>query len=322
MIYGGYDLTFIDIDVQPVESDSSLISEFPPLGSHHTNTNIEFRPGGNGFNLCRTLATLGRKITYVGPSSPLFEQIVENNMIPIEIYPIQNVEVNFTVILNLQKGEVQFNSIQGNLTPEHLNDELISLYIKSPLKSISNISLNSTSIEWICSILLGLIDPKLLTIDKKDLTFQNMYSQIKEASFDGIMFIDPSDLSNFSRLKELGLILKQIKKFQGEKYLSVNEYEIDSLQKIFNKSPKEIAEYLEVPIIFHTSDYVKFYGKENIKLQTNKLKQKKTFVGAGDCFNGAFLHSLFNSSSINDSLKFAINSASHLIETGEYPLDN
>ena len=70
-IYGGFDLSFIDIDVKPLDSKShQLIEEFPPFGSHHANTEVSFFPGGNGFNLCRTLASLGREVTFVGPSSP------------------------------------------------------------------------------------------------------------------------------------------------------------------------------------------------------------------------------------------------------------
>ena len=83
-IYGGFDLTFIDIDIQPIDSKTSnLIVDLPEIGSHHRDTRIEFRPGGNGFNLCRTLAHLGRKVTYVGPSSDLFESIVHTSNIPI-----------------------------------------------------------------------------------------------------------------------------------------------------------------------------------------------------------------------------------------------
>ncbi|MHA2358575.1 MAG: PfkB family carbohydrate kinase, partial [Candidatus Heimdallarchaeaceae archaeon] len=50
-----------------------------------------------------------------------------------------------------------------------------------------------------------------------------------------------------------------------------------------------------------------------------KLEKQTTFVGAGDCFNGAFLHMIFDSVSIRDSLEFAVKCASHLIETGIYP---
>jgi len=319
-IYGGFDLTFIDINVLPIDSEnSSLIRDFPPIGSHHTNSEIEFRPGGNGFNLCRTLASLGNKTTYVGPSSSHFEQLVEDLEIPLDIYPIDDVDVGFTAILNLEEGEIQFNSVKGNLAPGNLNPELLEIYNKSPLKSISNISLNSTSIEWVSSLLLSLIDPQILEKGKKDYTFTELVSMFQETSFDGILFVDPCDISHFPRLSEFGQILKQLKKFNGEKFLSVNEFEIEALQGIFNKSPKEMSEFLDIPIIFHTADSVRYYGKENFKLPAKTLIQKRTFVGAGDCFNGGFLHSLFNSSSIMDALEFAIDSASHLIETGNYP---
>ena len=318
-IYGGFDLTFIDINLSPIDSEKlTLIKEFPPFGSHHTNTNLEFRPGGNGFNLCRTLASLGRKTTYVGPSSSHFEQLVGELEIPLQIYPIRNVNVNFTTILNLEDGEIQFNSIKSNLAPNDLNAELLELFNKSPLKSISNISLNSTSIEWISSLLLSLIDSSLIDQVLK-LNFPELISLFKEISFDGILFIDPCDITHFPRLSELGQILKQISKFDGEKYLSVNEFEIKTLQNLFNKSPKEMSEFLDIPIIFHTAEKVMYFGEEDYVLNTKTLDQKKTFVGAGDCFNGGFLHSIFNSSSIFDALEFAIEAASHLIETGFYP---
>ena len=152
-IYGGFDLTFIDINVSPFDSERlSLIKDFPPIGSHHTNTDLEFRPGGNGYNLCRTLASLGRKTTYVGPSSSHFEQLVGELQIPLQIYPIKNVNVSFTTILNLEDGEIQLNSIKSNLAPNNLNAGLFDLFNRSPLKSISNISLNSISLDWISSL--------------------------------------------------------------------------------------------------------------------------------------------------------------------------
>ena len=318
-VYGGFDLSFIDINVSPIDSNqSTLIKDFPPIGSHHTDTEIDFRPGGNGFNLCRTLASLGRKTVYVGPSSFHFEQLVKDLQIPLEIHPIADVNVSFTTILNLEEGEIQFNSVRGNLAPANLNPKLIEIYDKSPLKSISNISLNSTSIEWICSLLLCLIDSRLLEEDETS-KFSRLLSVSQETSFEGILFIDPCDISRFPRLREFGQILKQFRKFRGEKFLSVNEFEIKALQKIFNKSPSEMSDFLDIPIIFHTADFVKYYGKEKYKIPTKKLTQKRSFVGAGDCFNGSFLHSLFNSSSISDAIEFAIESASYLIETGIYP---
>ena len=91
---------------------------------------------------------------------------------------------------------------------------------------------------------------------------------------------------------------------------------------VFDKSPQELAKMLEFPIILHTSNIVKFFGKKYLELQTKKLGKKTTFVGAGDCFNGSFLHSILDSYSVYDSLKYAIESASYLIETGFYPTGN
>ena len=92
-----------------------------------------------------------------------------------------------------------------------------------------------------------------------------------------------------------------------------------TLKDYFSKSPMELAEFLKIPIILHTSETVSFYWKEVISLKTKKLEYKVKFVGAGDCFNGAFLDARFDSYSIEDSLRYAIAAASHLIETGNYP---
>ena len=116
--------------------------------------------------------------------------------------------------------------------------------------------------------------------------------------------------------------MKKIKLLEGEKYLSVNEHELETLLAVFDNSPQELAKKLEFPIILHTSNVVKFFGKEYFELQTKKPEKKTTFVGAGDCFNGSFLHSIFDSSSVYDSLKCAIESATYLIETGLYPTEN
>ncbi len=319
MIYGGFDPAFIDINIQPLEKNGELIAELPPLGSHHTQTKISLIPGGNGFNLCRTLATLGRSVTFVGPSSLLFENIVKEHNIPLEVKSIKNAEINFTGILNLLGGEIQFNSVKGQLSIGNLSEEIIDYYRHSPLKSISNIALNPTSIEWISCLVLSLCSTDIFENLQKDKTPMDLLRDQKETSFDGVMFIDPSDITNYSRIKEFLGFLHELRKLKGEKYLSVNENEIRFISDQIKKTPKELFEALELPIIYHSANEVIFYGKREIKLSTKKLSTKSTFVGAGDCFNGSFIHSLFNNNSIEDSLKFAIKCASSLIETGEYP---
>jgi len=319
-IYGGFDLTFIDINIRPLDAKDNLIGRLPDLGSHHIKTDIEFIPGGNGFNFCRTLANLGRKVTFVGASSDFFENLVLMKNIPLEIEPIEHSKVNYTSILNLNDGEIQFNSIRNNLSPDHLTEYLVSIYRESKLKQISNIALNSSSIEWISSLLLCLVDPEHPYVFDSKIDVNSKISLLQDTSFEGIMFIDPSDISKYERLAELVKILKATAKLSGEKYLSLNEHELLTLKNYLKKSPQEIADFLKIPIIFHTSDFVKFYGKEHYELETKSIIQKKTFVGAGDCFNGSFLHQALNSSSVVDSLEFAIESASHLIETGQYPL--
>ncbi len=323
MIYGGFDLTFIDIDVKPLDSKShQLIETFPPFRSHHTNTEVKLFPGGNGFNLCRTLATLGREVTFVGPSSSFYEKLVDQNNIDVNIFPIEGVDVNYTIIVNSLKGEIQFNSINNNLSTEHLNDELIEIYRRSSLKSISNIALNPTSMDWISSLLLSLFDRNMCIEELKNLSFEEKLNSFSSTSIDGILFIDPSDISSFKNMNQFAQILKKVKLLEGEKYLSVNEYELEVLLSFFGKSPQEFAKKLEFPIILHTANFVKFFGKEYLELQTKKPEKKTTFVGAGDCFNGSFLHSILDSFSVYDSLKCAIESATYLIETGFYPTEN
>ncbi len=318
-IFGGYDLTFVDINILPLDADDNLIDKFPVLGSHHTKTDIEFMPGGNGFNFCRTLANLGRKVTFVGASSDFFENLISMNNIPLEIEPINHAKINYTSILNLHDGEIQFNSAKNNLSPNHLTEHLVYIYRGSKLKQISNIALNSTSIEWISSLLLCLVDPEHPYVFDSKIDVDAKINLLEDASFEGIMFIDPSDISHYERLGDFVKILKSTVKLSGEKYLSLNEHELLTLKNYLNKSPQEIADFLDIPLIFHTSDVVKFYGKENYELKTKNIVHKKTFVGAGDCFNGSFLHQILNSSSVVDSLEFAIESASYLIETGQYP---
>ncbi|MHA1200913.1 MAG: PfkB family carbohydrate kinase [Candidatus Heimdallarchaeaceae archaeon] len=318
-IFGGFDLTFVDINIRPLDGNNNLIDRFPALGTHHIKTDIEFTPGGNGFNFCRTLANLGRKVTFVGASSDFFENLVSMKKIPLEIETIEHAKVNYTSILNLNEGEVQFNSVKNNLSPNHLTDHLVAIYRGSKLKHISNIALNSTSIEWISSLLLCLVNPEHPYVFDSKIDVDSKISLLQDTSFEGIMFIDLSDISYYERLADLVKILKSTAKLSGEKYLSLNEHEMLTLKNYLKKSPQEIADFLKIPLIFHTSDFVKFYGKENYELKTKNIIHKKTFVGAGDCFNGSFLHQIYNSSSLVDSLEFAIESASYLIETGQYP---
>ncbi len=320
MIYGGFDPTFIDINILPFNEDnSSLIANFPPLGSHHSQTSINLIPGGNGFNLCRTLSNFGRSVTFVGPSSPLYENLVKEQKIALKIKPIKNAEVNFTGIINLQEGEIQFNSVKSYLSTEHLSADIIDCYRKSPLKSVSNIALNPTSIEWNSSLVLSLWTSDVLEYIHKQTDPLSILKDQKTTYFDGILFIDPSDISHFKKLLELQIFLSELKKLEGDKFLSLNERELKCLTGQFQKNPQELYEFLHIPIIFHSADEVIFYGKNQIKLKTKHLTKKTTFVGAGDCFNGAFIHSFFNNNSVEDSLLFAIESASYLIETGNYP---
>ncbi|MCK5140699.1 MAG: carbohydrate kinase family protein, partial [Candidatus Heimdallarchaeota archaeon] len=210
-------------------------------------------------------------------------------------------------------------STKYNLSPNHLTEHLVSIYRGSKLKHISNIALNSTSIEWISSLLLCLVDPEHPYVFDSKIDINSKINLFHEINFEGIMFIDPSDINHYGRLADFVKILKITAKLSGEKYLSLNENELLTLKNYLKKSPQEIADFLKIPIIFHTSDSVKFYGKENYELKTKNIVHKKTFVGAGDCFNGSFLHQILNSSSVVDSLEFAIKSASYLIETSQYP---
>ncbi|MHA1668801.1 MAG: PfkB family carbohydrate kinase [Candidatus Heimdallarchaeaceae archaeon] len=323
MIYAGFDPSFIDILVNPISiKTGNLLKKIPELGTHHTNTNVELRPGGNGFNLCRTLASFGRKVTFVGPVSPLFESLVQENEIGVRLFSIKDSQPNYTIILNLLDGEIQFNSVESHLSFENLTRELLYKFQKSPVKSLSNIALNKYSIEWISSLLLSLVHEDCLPMIHKAKSFAKIITKYEKTTFEGIMLIDPSDISDFTRMEDFGIILEKLKLFEGKKYLSVNEYEMQRIQTVFSRSPSELADYLNLPIILHTSKFVEFYGKENLRLETKKLQKVVTFVGAGDCFNGSLLHFLLDGNTIEDSLKFAIKATSYLIETGKYPSEN
>ncbi|MHA1686953.1 MAG: PfkB family carbohydrate kinase [Candidatus Heimdallarchaeaceae archaeon] len=319
-LYLGFDPTFIDINILPFTTDyKELINQLPEFGNHHTTTNIEFRPGGNGFNVARTLASLGNNVHYIGPSNALFESLVKQLKLPINIIPIPGATVNYTAILNLRYGELQFNAVKGNLAPEHLNQEIVDAYNKSIIKPISNVALNINSIEWVSSLLLSLISKDDPLVYSSSATYQTKLRKIRETSVDGIIFIDPCDISHFSRIKDFIQILKTLKKLDADIWLSVNEYELKALLKVLNLSPTQLAEKMRFPIILHQASMVKLYGKDSVTLPTMKLAKTTTFVGAGDCFNGGFLHAYMNGNSIVDSLNFAIKCASFLIETGAYP---
>ena len=320
MIHGGFDPAFIDINIRPMnEKDGRLISDLPPLGSHHTLTDIVLIPGGNGFNLCRTLASVGHQVTYVGPSSQLYENLIKENNIPLTVKPIKNAEVNFTGVLNLQGGEIQFNSVKGKLSTEHLSEDLLDCYMKSPLKCISNVALNTTSIEWISSLILSLWSLDFIECLTEKNPPQKILNEMQQTDFEGILFIDPSDITHFTRIEEFITFLKETSKLLGEKYLSVNENELKRILDVSQKTPDEFVNEFGIPIIYHSASEIIFYGKDRISLKSKELTRKTNFVGAGDCFNGMFLNSVFQKESVEDSLQSAINGATHLIETGNYP---
>lgn len=318
-LYLGFDPTFIDINILPhKEENTELINELPPLGAHHVNTSLEFRPGGNGFNVSRTLASLGNRVTYVGASNRLFESLVAELQLPISIMPIVGASVNYTAILNFQKGEVQFNSIKGKLAPNHLNERIVRAYSSSLVKPISNVALNPTSIEWVTSLLLVIssVDHPLIY---ENIPYIEKLQKLRETTYEGIIFIDPCDISHFNRIHDFVRVLQALKMLEGEKWLSVNEYELRALIDSTKFSPAKLTEKINIPIILHTAQSVKVYGKKALSFDTKKLRNTVTFVGAGDCFNGGFLNAILKGNAVHDAIKFAIQCATHLIETGKYP---
>ena len=137
--------------------------------------------------------------------------------VTVKVNAIENSEVNYTTILNLRDGEVQFNTIQGKLSVENLTEEILANFRNSPLKPVSNISLNPTSIEWVSSLLLSLEDKNALKSIKENGNSFELLSTSTGSAFEGILFIDPSDISHFNRLNDFCKILSQIKTFEGEK---------------------------------------------------------------------------------------------------------
>ncbi|MHA1866186.1 MAG: PfkB family carbohydrate kinase [Candidatus Heimdallarchaeaceae archaeon] len=323
MIHAGFDPSFIDINIRPLESESNnkLLSKLPMFGEHWPNTEITFIPGGNGFNFCRTLSSLGENIIYVGPLDDFFISLVKDQKIDVGLTEIEGAKVNYTAILNTHDGEIQFNNIRGELSPSLLNEKILKLFLKSPIKSISNIAFNPKANEWISSLLLGLREEydKILFNDNAKL--EEKINLLNGISFEGIIFVDPSDISQYSRIKDFFDILLALNTMEGDKYLSVNEFEMNKLLSLQGISPLKLSKTLNYPIIFHTSKVIKFYynGNELYSLKTQKLSEKKTFVGAGDVFNASFIFKILKNSHIEDALKFAIKSASFLIEKGVYP---
>ncbi|UJG41991.1 MAG: carbohydrate kinase family protein [Candidatus Heimdallarchaeum aukensis] len=321
MIHAGFDPSFIDINIRPLTSENELLSKLPAFGEHWPNTEITFIPGGNGFNFCRTLSSLGENTTYVGPLDDFFVSLVNEQKINVDLIGIEGAKVNYTAILNTHKGEIQFNNIRGELSPSLLNEKILKLFLKSPVKPISNIAFNPKANEWVSSLLLGLREEYDQLIFSDNTKLEEKIKLLNGISFEGIIFVDPSDISHYPRIKEFFQILQALNTMEGDKYLSVNEFEMNRLLSLHNISPLELSKTLNYPIIFHTTEVVKFYynGEELYSLDTQKLSEKKTFVGAGDVFNASFVFKVLKSSHIEDALNYAIKSASFLIEKGVYP---
>ncbi len=312
MIYAGFDNSFIDINIQPKGKNGKLLEILPSYGSHHTNTNITLQPGGNGFNFCRALATLGKKVTFVGPSSSLFETLVDAFNIELKIEAIEGITVNHTAILNLSKGEIQFNALDGSIHPGLLTPKLIQYYNESTVKSISNIALNPTSIEWVSSLLLSLSDPKNPLIYEKGINYHDKLSLIDQTDLNGIIFIDPCDISHYERIKDFHKLLLHLHKFHGEKYLSVNEYEYQALISHLSLTPKEFVAKTKINLIYHSSERVEYWGEENIALSPCKIAHPLTF-------NAGVVYSLLNETPVKQALINGMDAASQLISTTSYP---
>jgi len=321
MIHAGFDPSFIDINIRPLTSENKLLTKLPAFGEHWPNTEITFIPGGNGFNFCRTLSSLGENITYVGPLDDFFVSLVKEQKINVGLIRIEGAKVNYTAILNTHNGEIQFNNIRGELSPSLLNEKILKLFLKSPVKPISNIAFNPKANEWVSSLLLGLREEYDQIIFSDNTKLEEKIELLNGISFEGIIFVDPSDISHYPRIKEFFQILQALNTMEGDKYLSVNEFEMNKLLSLHDISPLELSKTLNYPIIFHTAEVVKFYynGEELYSLGTEKLSEKKTFVGAGDVFNASFVFKVLKSSHIEDALNYAIKSASFLIEKGVYP---
>jgi len=321
LIATGFDLTFIDIDVRPLEpTNVDLIEGLPPLGSHYTNTVIKFIPGGNGFNLARTLASLGNNVVYVGAINPQFQSLVKDLNLPLTLKPIPDAKVNYTCVLNFKNGEVQFNSLQGSLMPSNLTEELVDLYWKSDLKPISNMALNKYSIEWVSSLLLALVEPKSELIYSNAIPINEKLVHVEGSSFKGLMFIDPCDITKFQRKKELKMLLGVISSLDGDVFMSVNELEFKALLDLFNTTPTELLNKLPINVIYHSAKEVTLYSQKfTLTLKTKNIFSPVTFVGAGDCFNGGFIDYYLKGCDIECALKAGIDAATTLISTGNYP---
>lgn len=312
-LHVGFDPTFIDALLTPLNPDGMPLDCFPDPGTHHVHNELRMSVGGNGYNFARTLSQIGKSVTFVGPYDSMFEtmHIAEGDRFKLRRLTLPQ-RTNWTIGVNLAAGEVQFNKADTSLTEADASEEVKQAFVQSPIKSLSNIGLNPQGPEWATALVKACPDP--LTEHQ-------------------VMYLDPSDLSAHKDLKaRLRKLWSAIANLNRDNpcgltsfLITVNEHEYHRLFDSSNDRSR-IQNETNGMVVLHGAERVHTWFP-NGKKQTfdvpklDKRDHQLNFVGAGDAFNAILVAHLLKGNDSSAAVRDAIIGAKQFIEGAEILVD-
>ena len=153
MLNIGFDPSFIDTIVRAQNSSGLLIDTLPEPGDHHRSSKINKTAGGNSVNISYTLKKLQLSHNLIIPSNDEFDLLLGKRKLKVE-YKLHN-QINETVAINWNKGEIQFNDSSSTLNIDHFTKKVYQYWTDSHIQCLLNLGLNHTSLEWLSCLWLS-----------------------------------------------------------------------------------------------------------------------------------------------------------------------
>lgn len=297
MLNIGFDPSFIDTIVRAQNSYGLLIDTLPEPGDHHRISKINKTAGGNSVNISYTLKKLQLSHNLIIPSNDEFDLLLGKRKLKVE-YKLHN-QINETVAINWNKGEIQFNDSSSTLNVDHFTKKVYQYWTDSHIQCLLNLGLNHTSLEWLSCLWLSSCGWEFEDI--KNLSKSSLISNaINEQNLIKPIILDPGSIKfhpNRPQLIELLANISQSNKDDIYPILINNNHEYYEYQKL--AFPTKIT---------HSAEEVIYKTMSNtFNYDVPKLDNIQTFVGAGDAFFAGILFSLYQSKTID--IEFAINIA-------------
>lgn len=303
MLSIGFDPSFLDTIVRAVDKTGSLLSTLPSPGHHHRMNEISRIAGGNNVNVAYVLMKLGFTFNLVVPANDEFEKYLNERGLTLA-HSIHE-DVNETIAVIWQEGEIQFNNVQAKLDKSDWSQAVHSFWMDSSLHVLNNWGLNPTSHEWIACQLLANAGWSYEEIQQLKEPLDNV-SSISHLSKP--LIIEPGSIQEHSHQEDLFKILN-----------NVSELSYDRDFPLFCANEEEKPEYegidFKTKIIHSATEVLLIHNGEISKYDVPLIEEIVTLVGAGDAFLAGIIAGYLQSDTIN--VDFAVSVAQAYIK-GDY----